>query len=278
MSCLRTLMGRSSLPRLETQMLWQHVLEVSRAWLIAHDTDPLPDDAIDRYRKLEARRLQGEPMAYIVGEREFMGHVFHVTPSVLIPRPETELLVETALQAMQGRAAPRILDLGAGSGAIAVSIALARPDAVVVATDISDAALKVARANAGRLGASVQFMCGSWYDALPGHADFDVIVSNPPYIAGCDRHLTQGDVRFEPAGALTDGADGLDAFRAIVSGSQSRLRTGGALFFEHGWDQAQAVRHLLEQAGFLRVQTMPDLAGIDRVTGGYLPISIVEKA
>lgn len=278
MQCLRTLMGRSALPRLETQMLWQHVLGVSRAWLIAHDTDPLSDAAVSHYWQLEARRLQGEPMAYITGQREFMGHMFQVTPSVLIPRPETELLVEMALQTVQGQSAPQVLDLGTGSGAIAISIALARPDAVVVATDISDAALDVARNNARQLGASVRFLAGSWYDALPDNADFDVIVSNPPYIARCDRHLTQGDVRFEPLNALTDGADGLDAIRAIVSDSQSRLRPGGALFLEHGWDQADAVRHLLWQARFLRVESTPDLAGINRVTGGYLPISSVETA
>lgn len=278
MHCLRTQMARSALPRLETQVLWQHVLGVSRAWLIAHDTDPLSDDDVLHYQQLEARRLRGEPIAYITGRREFMGHMFQVTPSVLIPRPETELLVEVALQAMEGRPSPYVLDLGTGSGAIAISIALARPDAVVVATDISDTALDVARANARQLGAAVSFLAGSWYDALSDHADFDVIVSNPPYISRCDRHLTQGDVRFEPVNALTDGADGLDAFRAIVSGSQCRLRPGGAMFFEHGWDQADAVRRLLQHARFTRVNSLPDLAGIDRVTGGYLPISIVEEA
>ena len=278
MQCLRTLMDSSALPRLETRMLWQHVLDVSRAWLIAHDTDPVADDAVMRYQQLEKRRLQGEPMAYILGHREFMGHTFHVTPDVLIPRPETELLVETVLQVIQDQVGSRILDLGTGSGAIAVSIALARPDAAVVATDISAAALDVAARNALQLGASVSFLQGSWYDALSSHADFDVIVSNPPYIAVCDSHLTQGDVRFEPAGALSDGADGLGALRAIVSDSSSRLRAGGALFLEHGWDQAQAVRHLLQQARYTRVHSLPDLAGIERVTGGYLPISILEKA
>lgn len=278
MQCLRTLLGNSALPRLETHMLWQHVLGVSRVWLITHDTDPLPDEAVMRYQQLEKRRLQGEPMAYILGHREFMGHSFQVTPDVLIPRPETELLVETALHAIQDRPAPAVLDLGTGSGAIAISIALARPDATVVATDVSAAALDVARRNARQLGASVSFSQGSWYDALSSNADFDVIVSNPPYIAVCDGHLTQGDVRFEPAGALSDGADGLGALRAIVSDSPSRLRAGGALFVEHGWDQAQAVRHLLQHVRYARITSLPDLAGIERVTGGYLPISILEKA
>lgn len=278
MQCLRTLMGSSALPRLETQMLWQHVLGVPRVWLITHDTDPLPDEAVMRYQQLEKRRLQGEPMAYILGHREFMGHSFQVTPDVLIPRPETELLVETALHAIHDRPAPAVLDLGTGSGAVAISIALARPDATVVATDISAAALEVATRNAQQLGTRVSFLQGSWYDALSPHADFEVIVSNPPYIAVCDSHLTQGDVRFEPPGALSDGADGLGALRAIVSGSPTRLRAGGALFLEHGWDQAQAVRHLLQQARYTRVQSLPDLAGTERVTGGYLPISILEKA
>lgn len=278
MSCLRTLIGQSALPRLETQMLWQHVLDVPRVWLITHDTDPLSDDAVAHYRRLESRRLQGEPMAYILGQREFMGHTFHVTPDVLIPRPETELLVETALKAIQDLPAPRVLDLGTGSGAIAVSIALARSDAIVVATDVSAAALDVAACNAQRLKAPVSFLPGSWYDALSAHADFDVIVSNPPYIAVCDRHLTQGDVRFEPAGALSDGGDGLGALRAIVSDSPSHLRAGGSLFLEHGWDQAEAVRHLLQQVRYTRIESLSDLAGIERVTGGYLPISTVEKA
>lgn len=272
MQCLRTLMPRSALPHLETRMLWQHVLGVSRTWLITHDTDPVSDDALRQYQELEQRRLQGEPMAYILGQREFMGHMFRVTPDVLIPRPETELLVETALQALQGLTSPKVLDLGTGSGAIAVSIALARPDAAVTATDISDAALDVARDNARRLGASVQFLCGSWYQALVPHADFDVIVSNPPYIAVCDQHLGQGDIRFEPSQALTDGADGLGSIRAIVSGARQWLRAGGALFLEHGWDQAPAVRQLLQQACFEQARSLPDLAGIDRVTGGYLPI------
>lgn len=272
MQCLRTLIANSALPHLETRMLWQHVLGVSRTWLITHDTDPISDDAVKQYRALERRRLAGEPVAYILGEREFMGHMFSVTPDVLIPRPETELLVETALHAVARLQSPKVLDLGTGSGAIAISIALARPDATVVATDISVAALKVARANATRLGASVGFFAGSWYDALATHEDFDVIVSNPPYIAVCDAHLGQGDVRFEPSRALTDGADGLGAIRAIVSGSHHWLRRGGALYLEHGWDQGDAVRQLLQQARFERVRSLPDLAGIDRVTGGYLPI------
>ncbi|MEB2399578.1 MAG: peptide chain release factor N(5)-glutamine methyltransferase [Alcaligenaceae bacterium] len=266
---LRGLAGRSPLPRLEFQMLWQKVLGVPRVWLLAHDTDPLSPDQVARFQELEARRLAGEPMAYILGEREFFGRMFRVSPAVLIPRPETELLVEIALQLLAPGRAAKVLDLGTGSGAIAVSIALERPDARVYATDLSDEALALARSNAQSLGARVEFLRGNWYDALPDHEDFDVIVSNPPYIAVSDQHLARGDVRFEPAGALTDGGDGLAALTDIVRGAGARLRAGGALFMEHGWDQAAAVRGLLASAGFSRIASHRDLAGIERVTGGF---------
>jgi release factor glutamine methyltransferase len=211
-------------------------------------------------------------MAYLLGFREFMGHEFAVSPAVLIPRPETELLVETALDVLArcSQAEPRVLDMGTGSGAIAVSIALACAKASVVATDVSDEALSLARENARRLGARVEFFCGNWYHAVSGQPEFDLIVSNPPYISANDPHLVQGDLRFEPAGALTDGADGLDALRAIVGGAPLRLKAGGALWVEHGWDQAPAVRSLLRQAGFKMVESLPDLAGIERISGGYL--------
>src|SRR5690606_25229962 len=192
----------SPLPRLEVHMLWQHVLQVPRAWLITHDRDPLAPEAVAQFRALQARRLAGEPMAYIVGHREFMGHGFKVTPAALIPRPETELLVETALDYLRKRTSPRVLDLGTGTGAIAVSIALACPGAQVVATDFSPEALALAQLNAQQLGARVEFLRGSWYDALVGHSGFDLIVSNPPYIAAGDPHLVQGDVQFEPKLAL----------------------------------------------------------------------------
>lgn len=265
---LRSLQRESPLPRLEFQMLWQYVLQVPRAWLIAHDTDAIADAEVARFHELEARRLAGEPMAYILGRREFMGHDFLVSPAVLIPRPETEQLVETALEHLQGRTLPAVLDLGTGSGAIAISIALAHPDAQVAATDLSADALDVAQQNARRLGAQVEFLRGSWYDALAEGREFDVIVSNPPYIAACDPHLVSGDLRFEPASALTDGGDGLAALRAIVEGAGQRLKPRGALYMEHGWDQAEAVRHLLESAGFTQVSSRRDLAGIERITGG----------
>lgn len=275
-------------------MLWQHVLGVGRSWLVAHDTDTLDASDVERFHQLAKQRLEGEPMAYIVGRREFMGHAFQVTPDVLIPRPETELLVEMAVQRMRRprlrsntgggpftsandtAGTLRVLDLGTGSGAIAVSIALACPHVHVVATDISEAALQVAQRNASALGAKVEFFCGSWYHALPSGMDFDVIVSNPPYIPSSDSHLQQGDLRFEPLSALTDGADGLGALRAIVMDSSSYLRAGGCLFVEHGWDQAGAVRQLMQHANYTRVDSMPDLAGIARITGGYLATSILE--
>jgi release factor glutamine methyltransferase len=189
---------------------------------------------------------------------------------VLIPRPETELLVEAALEWMAGFESLSVLDLGTGSGAIAISIALARPDAAVLATDRSMKALKVAAENAVRLGAQLHFAAGDWYGALTAQQKFDVIVSNPPYISRQDPHLEQGDLRFEPRLALTDEADGLDALRAIVAGAPAHLKPGGVLWVEHGWDQAQAVRGLLAEAGLRGVDSRRDLAGIERISGGYL--------
>lgn len=267
---LRELLREGRLPSLEARMLWQHVLQVSRSWLIAHDDTRITADQLATYRDLEARRLAGEPMAYILGVREFMGHEFQVTPSVLIPRPETELLVETAVSIIQGRAGAAVLDLGTGSGAIAISIALACPTAQVVATDISADALSVARNNAQSLGADVEFHQGGWYQALPAGKVFDLIVSNPPYIPVGDPHLTQGDLRFEPVQALSDGRDGLDAYREIVAGAPAHLRSGGSLYVEHGWDQSDQVCALLRHAGFRKIHSLPDLAGILRVSGGSL--------
>jgi release factor glutamine methyltransferase len=284
--CVRDLLADSRLPRLETRMLLQHVLGVPRVWLLTHDTDPVPAAQAARFQALAEQRLAGQPMAYLVGSREFMGHGFHVSPAVLIPRPETELLVDIALGHLARHAAPAVLDLGTGSGAIAVSLALACPGAAVTATDSSIQALAVARDNARRLGARVEFLSGSWYDALAqpgphsrsfvpdpalaGPRAFDLIVSNPPYIALADPHLGQGDLRFEPSCALTDGADGLAALRAIVQGAAPWLKPQGALWVEHGWDQAMPVRELLRLAGFTRIESRLDLAGIERVSGGYL--------
>lgn len=251
-------------------MLLEHVLDKPRAWILAHDTDPLPPEAVRAYTVLAARRSAGEPMAYLLGQREFMGHAFTVSPDVLIPRPETELLVEAALEWLAGFESLAVLDMGTGSGAIAISIALARPDVAVLATDRSMQALKVAAGNATRLDAKLHFAAGNWYEALDAGQKFDLIVSNPPYISRNDPHLEQGDLRFEPRLALTDDADGLDALRIIIGGAPQRLKPGGAIWVEHGWDQAPAVRALLEQAGLRGVDSRRDLAGIERISGGYL--------
>lgn len=269
MQTLRGLLREGRLPVLEARMLWQHVLGVTRTWLIAHDDQPIPEERVAAYRELEARRLAGEPMAYLVGEREFMGHTFRVTPAVLIPRPETELLVETAVKLLAGRPGAKVLDLGTGSGAIAISIALACPQAEVEATDLSADALQLARDNAQALGASVAFHQGSWYQALPSGKVFDLIVSNPPYIPVGDPHLEEGDLRFEPPMALSDGGDGLGAYREIVAGAARHLQAGASLYVEHGWDQADAVCELLRQAGAHAVHSLPDLAGILRISGGH---------
>jgi release factor glutamine methyltransferase len=219
------------------------------------------------FAALAERRRQGAPIAYILGVREFYGLEFGVTPAVLIPRPETELLVELALERIPEAAAARVLDLGTGSGAIAVALAHERRQARVTAVDVDYAALTVARANAKRHGASVRFFCGDWFGALPGES-FDLIASNPPYVAAADPHLAMGDVRFEPQRALVGGADGLDCIRAIVARAGAHLRPGGWLLFEHGYDQAEACRALLLAQGYKEVQSWPDLAGIARVSGG----------
>ena len=272
-ACARSLIADSGLPLIEARALLTQTLGVNRAWLIAHDTDPLPADQAQRFESLAARRRDGEPVAYLLGEREFMGHRLQVSPAVLIPRPETELLVETALACVHEVLAPVLLDLGTGSGAIAISIALARPDAQVYATDLSNDALAVASTNVQLLQAHVTLAQGSWYEALNlagSPALYDLIVSNPPYISRDDRHLSQGDLRFEPQQALTDFDDGLQALRTIVAGAPSRLKPGGCIWLEHGWDQAQAVRELLNAAGFHRIESRQDLAGIERISGGYL--------
>jgi release factor glutamine methyltransferase len=252
---------------LENRILLCHATGLSRVQLITQGDRPLTPDEAARLTDLVARRLRGEPIAYIVGRREFFGLDFQVGPAVLIPRPDTELIVELALERLP-RQAPRLLDMGTGSGAIAVAVAHTRPDAAVTALDVSPDALAVAQANAAANGARVRFLHSSWFDALDAGDIFDVIASNPPYIAAGDDHLAQGDLRFEPVGALTDHADGLSALRTIITGSPRHLVPGGWLLLEHGYDQAAAVRTLLLDAGFVDVQSWQDLAGIERVSGG----------
>jgi release factor glutamine methyltransferase len=254
--------------RLEAQILLCHVIQQPRAYLAAYDRDPILPEQAAAFEVLLQRRLHGEPIAYILGVREFYSLAFKVTPAVLIPRPETELLVELALERLPADRSVRMLDLGTGSGAVAVTLALHRPQVEVVAVDQSAAALEVARENAQRLGTgNLRLFQSDWYSALDGEK-FDLIVSNPPYIAAADPHLTQGDVRFEPPVALASGADGLDDIRTIIRGATAHLKPGGWLLFEHGYDQAVACRELLAQAGFEQVASAADLASIERVSYG----------
>jgi len=248
-------------------MLAGVVLAQSSAWLIAHADEAPSAKSEMAFVALAERRLRGEPMAYILGEREFYGLELQVTPAVLIPRPETELLVELALARMPEGAAVRVLDLGTGSGAIAIALAKARPQAQLTAMDVDYAALGVARENARRHKVRIRFFCGDWFGALQGES-FELIVSNPPYVAAGDPHLALGDVRFEPQRALLGGADGLDCIRAIVAKARPHLRPGAWLLMEHGYDQADACRALLQAQGYSEVQSWPDLAGIPRVSGG----------
>jgi len=255
------------LDRLDAQLLLLHALgrpTDQRAWLLAHDTDPLPEAAWTACEALFRRRLAGEPVAYLVGEKEFHGLGLRVDARVLVPRPDTETLVEWALQCVDARTAPSVLDLGTGSGAIALAIQHARPDARVTAVDASADALEVAQANAARLGLPVRFFQADWLDGA-GQA-LDLIVSNPPYIVAGDPHLAA--LRHEPLQALVSGSDGLDDIRRIVQAAPGHLAEGGWLLLEHGYDQAGAVRSLLAARGFAEVQSRDDLAGIARCSGG----------
>lgn len=253
--------------RLEARVLAAFAWDVAPAWLIAHDTDTLTTEQAARFGSLLARRLAGEPVAYLTGTREFFGHPFVITPDVLIPRPDTELLVELALARVAPDRPATILDLGTGSGCIAITLALERPNARVTAVDRSAAALAVARRNAALLDADVEFLTSDWFEAL-GNRRFNCIVSNPPYIAAGDPHLVRGDVRFEPASALAAGPDGLDDLRHLIDAARTHLAPGGVLLLEHGHDQAATVCALLAAHGYARPRSWPDLAGIPRVSGG----------
>lgn len=260
---------QSPLPRLESRMLLQAVLGLSSAQIVTHSEDKLSDDALHRLNTLQQRRIMGEPMAYILGEKEFYGRMFCVDKSVLIPRPETELLLETALFRLPETPAI-VWDLGCGSGILAISIKLQRPDCTVWASDISDNALKIAQKNAQHLKAEIEWTSGDWYQCrrLPEKNSVDMMMSNPPYIAVNDQHLTQGDLRFEPQNALTDFADGLRHYQTLINGAGRFLKNGGEIWLEHGFEQGKSVRQLLANAGFSDIQTFSDLAGLERVTGG----------
>lgn len=265
--------ARGKLLAAEARLLLGHVLQRPAVWLLAHDDAELEEEQLALFASLCARRRGGEPVAYLIGRREFYGREFQVAPGVLIPRPETELLVDAVRAKVgAGGTAPapfRILDLGTGSGCIAISLALECPGCEVVAIDASAAALSIARTNAEHLGAEVRFVASDWFSALAGES-FDVIVSNPPYIAAADGHLAQGDLVHEPLSALASGEDGLDAIRHIVANARPFLRPAGSLWLEHGYDQASAVRQLLMCAGFEAIEKQKDIAGIVRISGGRL--------
>jgi len=255
--------------RLEARVLAAQAWQVTPAWLIAHDSDAATAPQAAAFEALLARRLAGEPIAYIVGAREFYGRGFEVSPAVLIPRPETELLVELALAEIPLDDTTTVLDLGTGSGCIAITLALERPRARVTAVERSPAALALARRNAQALGAAVEFSAGDWFSGLTGRS-YDLIVANPPYIAAADPHLARGDLRHEPVAALASGEDGLDDLRRLIEGARLHLRRPGLLLLEHGYDQADAVQALLRRGGFTRLRCWRDLAGNPRVSGAEL--------
>ena len=262
-----------SLPRLDAQRLLLHALTRDpndRAWLLAHDTDTLPAPAAKRFEALLARHASGEPMGHLLGEQAFFGLNLRVDARVLVPRPDTETLVQWALDLLDALPQPAtLLDLGTGSGAVALALKAQRLHATVHASDASEPALAVARSNAERLGLAVTFHAGDWFQAVPAMR-CHLIASNPPYIAEGDRHLPA--LRHEPTHALTAGADGLSDIRQLVGGAPEHLHPGGWLLLEHGFDQAPAVRVLLQARGFETVASRNDLAGIARCSGGRWPL------
>ena len=271
---LRSLLGSTLLPQAEARILMAHVLnkhyQLPRSALLSRDDMSLNDKALEEWKILESKRLQGHPIAYLLGKRGFHNIELQVAPGVLIPRPETELLVEIGLSEIKRIqkevATPNVLDLGTGSGAIALAIAHEAPEAMLTATDQSSEALTIARANAKHLGldSRVEFLQGDWYEALVGKVLFDVILSNPPYIADQDPHLTKGDLRFEPISALTDHSTGLSCLEAIIQGAMAYLKPMGLIAVEHGFDQSESVADLMKTAGFSDIQIHQDLAGHNR--------------
>ncbi len=260
---------QSGIERLDAQLLLLHALGKSqsdRIWLITHDTESLSEPVILAFQVLCQRRQQGEPLAYLVGSKPFFGLDLQVDKRVLVPRPDTETLVEWALTlAVSSNKTTSLLDMGTGSGAIALAIKHSKPDWQVTALDASIDALIVAKNNAKRLNLNINFLLSSWFDALPNEK-FDVIVSNPPYIVDGDWHMSA--LAYEPKQALTSGADGLDDIRQIIAHAPQFLTSNGWLLLEHGYDQAAAVRDLLDKRGFVQVQSKLDLAGIERCSGG----------
>jgi release factor glutamine methyltransferase len=261
--------ARARIDSRDAQVLAAHALGCDRVRLIARGREVLAAASLAPLDALLERRASGEPVAYLVGRREFFGLDLAVAPGVLIPRPETELLVELALARMRHLNAPRVLDAGTGSGAIALALKAHYPQAQVSALDRSDTALHIARGNAQRLGLEIGFIASNWLEGVTGH-EFDCIVSNPPYIRAGDEHLARGDLRFEPEAALVGGADGLDDLRRLCGSAPDRIASGGWLLCEHGHDQASAVRALMRCAGLTDVSSWRDLAGIERVTGGVM--------
>jgi release factor glutamine methyltransferase len=263
-------LSASGLVPFEAKLLLGHVLGRDRAWLAAHADQAVNAEQAKTFDTLARRRRDGEPVAYLIGRREFYGLDLEITPDVLIPRPETELLVELTVARLPADRETRVLDLGTGSGAVALAVAAARRKAQVIGTDVSTPALALATRNAARLGiGNVSFVESDWFDALP-HDRFDLIAGNPPYVAAGDPHLTEGDLRHEPRQALTSGGDGLNAIRAIVATAPAHLAPGGWLLLEHGHDQAAAVGELFRDAGFADVGAARDLAGILRVSFGRI--------
>jgi release factor glutamine methyltransferase len=258
------------LERLEAQLLLAELLACDRSWLISHDGDALSAEQAARFEDWLTQRLQQVPLAYLSGHKEFHGLKLRVTADTLVPRPDTEVLVDWALELLQASAlpAPELVDLGTGSGAIALALKHRYPAARVAAVDLSAGALKIAQTNAAELGLDVEFHQGDWWQPLAGRR-FELIVSNPPYIAGNDPHLPA--LRHEPLGALTPGGDGLSALQALIQGAPAHLRVGGWLLLEHGYDQAEAVVRLLFAHGFMQVGTRQDLGGQPRVSAGRWP-------
>ena len=265
------LIAASGLSRLEARLLLTKASGLSREALIAHGDEGCPAATAAHFGQYCERRRQGEPIAYLLGTREFLGRTFRVGQQVLIPRPDTESLVARALELLAPLQAPRVLDLGTGSGVIAITLALECPDATVIGTDQSPGALAIARENAAALGAVAGFLAGDWWSAVDDEPPFDLIVSNPPYIAADDPHLGIGDLRHEPRAALTPGGDGTSALSTIVGRAATHLLADGWLLLEHGHEQGPVVRRMLGDAGFVRVATRPDLAGRERTTEGRKP-------